>query len=458
MRRNQYLNVLNKWLLSVVILSSFGCEKREIADLSKPTSPKNGVVFLDGFSGGLNYLAFGNSYLRGFNVDGDVKYTGTSSMKFDVPNEGSTDGGYVGGIFTDTAGRDLSDFDAVTFWAKASQSSTLNEIGMGNDFGLNKYVVTVPNVKLSTYWRKYTIPLPDASLLTKEKGLFWYSEGPEGGKGYTFWIDEVKYEKLGNMKVVSSSIFDGKDLIQNGFVNSKLRVSGLTQTVNLADGTNLTTNIAPAYFSFSSSNPDVATVDEAGLISIKSVGTAKISARLGGKEVSGSITLNSENFQSAPVPLLDPSRVISIYSNTYNNVNVDYFNGYWQPYQTTQSLDIEINGDNVLSYSNMNFVGIEFRNPTVDAREMNFLHLDVFTPVSIVPETALYVDLLNLGNPANTRGSTKFASDFLVSGQWNSCEVPLSILSQKDKVFQIILNAPANLMRTAYVDNIYFHK
>jgi hypothetical protein len=29
--------------------------------------------------------------------------------------------------------------------------------------------------------------------------MFWYAEGPENGNGYTFWIDELKYEKLGTV-------------------------------------------------------------------------------------------------------------------------------------------------------------------------------------------------------------------------------------------------------------------
>jgi hypothetical protein len=32
-----------------------------------------------------------------------------------------------------------------------------------------------------------------------ERGLFWYAEGAENGKGYTFWIDELKFEKLGTI-------------------------------------------------------------------------------------------------------------------------------------------------------------------------------------------------------------------------------------------------------------------
>ena len=41
--------------------------KRDISDDAKPaTFPKNGVVYLDGFSAGLEYLPFADSYFAAF--------------------------------------------------------------------------------------------------------------------------------------------------------------------------------------------------------------------------------------------------------------------------------------------------------------------------------------------------------------------------------------------------------
>jgi hypothetical protein len=34
--------------------------------------------------------------------------------------------------------------------------------------------------------KKYIIPIPDASKLRAERGLFWYAEGAENGKGTPF--------------------------------------------------------------------------------------------------------------------------------------------------------------------------------------------------------------------------------------------------------------------------------
>jgi hypothetical protein len=187
-----------------ILISS--CERGLSEDVDFATFPATSEVFIDGFSGGLQYFPFSGSKLEAFKVDGDMYYEGTASMRFDVPNVGDPGGAYAGAIFPDN-GRNLSGFDALTFWAKASQGATINEIGFGNDFGENKFLVSLNNLRISTVWTKYIIPIPDPSRLTFEKGMFWYAEGPENGNGYSFWIDELKYEKLGTVAQPRPSIF-----------------------------------------------------------------------------------------------------------------------------------------------------------------------------------------------------------------------------------------------------------
>jgi hypothetical protein len=64
---------------------------------------------------------------------------------------------------------------------------------------------------------KYIIPIPDASKLRAERGLFWYAEGAENGKGYTFWIDELKFEKLTTIAQPRPSISNGQDKVETQF-------------------------------------------------------------------------------------------------------------------------------------------------------------------------------------------------------------------------------------------------
>ena len=233
MKTRKFIYLKITLLLVLIFSTSISCTRDLSDDAQLATYPKTAEVFIDGFSAGLGYGAFGNTLLTGFNVDSDVKYKGTASMRFDVPNVGDPAGAYVGGVFIDGGGRDLSGYDALTFWAKGSQSATINDLGFGIDFNQNPHQVTMSNVPIATYWKKYIIPIPDATKLTNEKGMFWYSEGPENGHGYTFWIDEVKYEKLGTLAHPTPKIYDGINKVEDSFIGVNSTVTGLTQTFNL---------------------------------------------------------------------------------------------------------------------------------------------------------------------------------------------------------------------------------
>ena len=69
-------------------------------------------------------------------VDESEGYESAASMRFDVPNENDPAGNYAGASFiVDGSGRDLTEFDALTFWAKASRGVAIGAMGFGQDFG-----------------------------------------------------------------------------------------------------------------------------------------------------------------------------------------------------------------------------------------------------------------------------------------------------------------------------------
>jgi len=286
----RYTQHLAAGLLLVVFL---GCE-REITDLELATLSTNPEVFIDGFSAGLNYAAFGGSVPTAFDVDNEVTWNNSSaSMRFEVPDANDPRGSFAGGVFYTDVGRDLSGYNAVTFWAKASQSAAIGEIGFGNDLGQNKYVVSIQGLTISTGWKKYIIPIPDPSRLTAERGLFWYAAGNMDGKGFTFWIDEVKYEKLGTIAHPKFAILNGEDQVETSFIGVAKTIGGLTSTFNMPTGINQPINISPAYFEFQSSDPSIATVDENGRITVTGgPGDAEITAHVGDTEANGSLTFN----------------------------------------------------------------------------------------------------------------------------------------------------------------------
>ncbi|MEO1258599.1 MAG: Ig-like domain-containing protein [Bacteroidota bacterium] len=445
------------------------CSRDKSDDATPATFPKNGNVYIDGFSSGLEYLPFGDSFFAAFSVDEETKYAGASAMRFDVPNVGNPDGAYAGAIFPDYGGRDLSGFDALTFWAKATQRGFVNEIGFGQDFRENKYQVLLNNLELTTNWKQYTIAIPDPSKLTEMNGLFWYAEGPENDEGYTFWVDEVQFEKLGTVAQPRPAIFDGGNAEITIFAGVTTPMLGLKHTVNLGSGQDQTITVAPAYYEFTSSNPNVATVNEQGMIMGISSGETTITATLGGVDAAGSVKVNVlGSFVGAPVPTEDPSDVISIFSDAYTNVPVDYYNGYWAPYQTTLGQDdLNIAGDNIIAYTELNFVGIQFLDnaPTINASSMTHLHLDIQAREDVQPGDYLIIRVVDVG-PDNTFGNGDDSSgeitlneSNLVNGQWYSLDVAFSEiagLTGRSNLAQVVFVSDATIS-SIYVDNIYFY-
>jgi hypothetical protein len=74
-------------------------------------------------------------------------------MRFDVPNVGIR--AYSGAIFVQK--QRVTGFDALTFWAKGTQAGLINEIGFGQDFLENKYLVTT-NLQLTSNWKNILFP------------------------------------------------------------------------------------------------------------------------------------------------------------------------------------------------------------------------------------------------------------------------------------------------------------
>tara|TARA_R110002050_G_scaffold30673_1_gene78425 strand:+ start:4177 stop:8151 length:3975 start_codon:yes stop_codon:yes gene_type:complete len=457
------LSILKKYIpAGIVAILLMGCE-RELDDLQPATFPSNPEVFIDGFSAGLSYSAFGGSVPTAFDVDQDVTFDNSkSSMRFDVPNAGDPQGAYAGGVFSTEVSRDLSDYNALSFWAKASQSAVLDLVGFGNDLGASKYQVTISDLAVSTSWKKYIIPIPDPSRLTEERGMFFYSVGPEDGKGFSFWIDELKFENLGTIAHPQPMILDGNDKVESAVNGLKFPVGGLGMSFNMPSGIDQKVNAAPAWFTFLSSDAAVASVDAAGLVTVVSEGTAVITATSGDDDAKGSLTVQSSgDFTHAPEPAAAQEDVISIFSNHYVNVPVDFYNGYWEPFQTTTSADFIVNDDDVLFYNNFNFVGIQFTSPTIDATNMTHLHMDIWIPNEVDPADKLAIRLVDMG-PDGALDGTDPSLTYELAGpldaqSWISVDIDLSGLTSRSKLAQIILEQVGSSLTGLYLDNVYLY-
>lgn len=456
-------------LIGFLVLTGISC-KREIDGLQGPTFPTTADVFIDDFTSDLAYAAFGGSDVKAFQVDKQVAYgTTKASMRFDVPDANSPNGSYAGGVFFSKTGRDLSGYNAISFYIKATQAATIGVVGFGNDLGENKYQVTKNGLLVNSNWKKVILAIPDPSKLTGEKGLFYYATGPENGRGYTFWIDEVKFEKVSDLGNLSGIIFNGEDrIVSNAENGNTFAIDGVKTSVNLTTGIFDTLNVSPSYFNYSSSDPTVATVSEKGIITVLSGGTTTITAKLGGLDAIGSIILTSLGPAivppvAAPAPTVDPADVISMYSNTYTNVPVDTWNTHWL-YSTAENTFIKINDNDVISYKMLNFVGIEFKNPTIDASAMKFFHMDIWTPDATTLPNNFKILLVDFGANGIYGGGddvsheVTITSPTLVSNNWVSIDIPLTAftgLTTKAHLGQMVLSGS---LPNVFVDNVYFYK
>jgi len=454
--------------ISGLMLVLFGGCERSVSNLEEPDFSTNPNIFIDGFSTGLNFAAFAGSVPAAFQVDTEVTFGNSdASMRFEVPDVNDPRGAFAGGAYFTDSGRNLTQYDALTFWIKSSVAATIDVAGFGNDFAESRFQVSLSGLRVNTNWQKVIIPIPDPSKLTSERGMLFLSEGPENERGYTFWVDEVKFENLGTVVLRQFSILNGEDQVDTSFEGVSKSIVGLNSIFNLPTGIDRAVNLTPAYFEFSSSDESIATVNSSGVVTITGgPGSAKVTASIGNETAEGSLTIESRGaFQPAPVPSENPDDVISIFSNVFDNEPVDFFNGFFEPFQTTTSEDFTVNGDDVLFYTNFNFVGIQFANPTIDATSMTHLRMDIFFPNDFGTGVRFQIELISFGPDGAFGGGddssqvVTFTRPFLVDQEWISFDIPLSSFSA--------INDFSNIAQIIYIgenipgffaDNIYFRK
>ena len=462
-------------VLGLICIMMISCERGFSDDIALATFPNTAEVFTDAPVGLTDafFISFdpaGGANTSGFGTDDNEAYEGTTSIRIDVPAPNDPEGGFIGGIFKDRGeGRDLTGYDALTFWAKGSTTATVGLFGFGTDFIENRYAVGLENTQLSTDWKKYTIPIPDASKLVQEKGMFIFSAGTEStnGAGFTFWIDEIRFENLGTLGQARPAILGGQDQTAQANIDTSVPIIGLTQTFNLANGQDVTVTATPAYFDFITSNPFVASVDDQGLVTVEGPGevnpdtgvvdnSSVITATLAGMDASGSLTISSVNID-----------VISIFSDVFANVPVDNYNGfYFDGFQTTLGGAILEGSNNIIDYTVLNFVAIEFYGrdgsdvQPVDASDMTHIHIDIRPNEAIEASDFFRIEIFNnftLGS--QIAGTYTISGSELASNDWTEFDIPLSSfsgLSSQDALGAMIFVSDGTIVNIS-LDNIYFY-
>lgn len=464
-KKNTTILIISFIMLTLLLFS--GCE-RDLTGLELAPYPDDPEVFIDGFGPGINYQAFANSYYEAIAIDHDVVYEGTSSMSFEVPAQDDPRGWFAGGALVNPIGRDLSEYDALTFWVKASMPADLGTVGFGNDnTGNSKYTVEMSNIRINTIWKQVIIPIPLASKLTKEGGMFHVAAAHADGDGYMIWFDDIQFERLGTIAQPRASI--PSRTVTGEVGDSLTSFSGASVIMNVA-GEDVTVSMTSNYLTFESSNDTIVSVDSLGVIRLIAAGTATLSAKLGETDASGTITIVStppppEPETSAPSPTYAEEDVISLFSDEYStDINVDTWSADWD---VADVEDFTIGSDTLKKYFNLVYAGINFETTTVDASEMTHVHLDIWTPNTLSYSSLFKIKLVDFGaNGVYGDGDdseheltySSFTTPALASQSWISFDIPLSSftnLTGKSNIAQLVISGGLDIV---YIDNFYFHK
>jgi len=163
--------------------------------------------------------------------------------------------------------------------------------------------------------------------------------------------------------------------------------------------------------------------------------------------VSTKEALPAPTTSSPTPPALEEAEVISIFSDSYTNIENTNFNPYWQ--QNTWFISEQIGGNEVLKYENFNYQGIEFGS-VVNVSSMTYLHIDLWTP----NETYLKVSPIS-----SSTGEKEYNITTIKLNEWNSFDIPLSHYTANGISMTDIgqLKLVGSGKSIIYIDNIYFH-
>jgi hypothetical protein len=291
--RISFMAALAIALLAALALN--GCSERTMTELELASANDDPIVFEDEFLGGLDYAAFEDSYYEAFSIDQTVFRTGTASMKVALPaNE------WAGGSFYTHGPRNLSPYNALTFYAKASRAINLTTAGLGIPIIADtEYQAEIGNIPIGTDWTLVVVPIPNPARLVNERGMFWYTMGASD-TAVDIWFDDVKYANV-------SGITDPRPAMSTqpvqALAGEDFAIPG-TRTVFSVSGIDWNVSHSPGYFTYISSDEAVAKV-EGGSITAMGLGEATITATLGSTPVTGTITAKCVTEITAPIVFID---------------------------------------------------------------------------------------------------------------------------------------------------------
>ena len=445
------------WVLALLVPTS-AC-LRDLDTLEPAPFPTEPVVFDDEYGPGVGFQSFADgAKVDALGIEYEEVFRGSAALRFTIPAPTDPSGGWAGGAFVTNMPRDLTGYDALTFWAKASTAAVVNTIGIGNDnTGTSPYPATSDSIPISTRWTKYAFPIPLPAKLSREPGLFQIAEGSEFETGYTLYIDDVQFEKTGTIVNPRPAIASRDLLAETGDVLSV----GSTRVTFDVGGRDMTVHASPRYFDFASTNASVATIGPDGGVMAVGEGTAVVTATLGATPASGSLSLRvfDPPAEGPPDPVVPSADVISLFSGVYDDVPVDTWSADWD---LADVVDVTVAGNAAKKYTNLVYAGIEFTSQTVNANPTTRVHLDLWT----LEASDFRFKLVDFGADGAFGGGDDSEHEVILNessnppirvGVWNALDIPLAAfpgLRGRTNLAQIIVSGASPIV---YLDNLFFY-
>jgi hypothetical protein len=463
------------------VVAIAGCSDRDPAGLEWAQAPVDPLIFDDAWSPDVYFQPFFETHYTAVTVDSVYAFDGFApdgarSLKVEIPTKQSALGPYAGGVFTAAGNRDLTEFNALTFYARTNADGiVLNLGGFGNDnTGTSLFEVNREKIPLTRDWQQVVIPIPAPSKLISERGLFTFAEGwqeapgqpgtPLVPDGYDIWFDEVRFAQVDGVEPALSIVGSA---IRRYFVGWTAAMPNGTTQFNTPTGVVQVTH-SGRYFDLASSDPSVAIPTERGDVRVVGEGSARITGSLDGFAAGGQILFYGHEppTTAAATPTLPAADVISMFSDAYPDVPVTTWRANWDGV-TTQLQDYPVAGQATKMYYDLNYVGVDFIDNLLDVSEMDFLHVDVYAPAG----TTLTVEIQSLAAPPDP-ATQKYPFSRLtfgtgttpafIPGQWSSLDIPLddfTLPAEWDwSRMGILVFEGSYDVQLLLVDNVYWHK
>ena len=176
----------------------------------------------------------------------------------------------------------------------------------------------------------------------------------------------------------------------------------------------------------------------------------------------GGGTGNEAPTDGPSAPSADAANVISLFSDSYEDVTVDTWKTDWSNVGSYEEVDL--NGNMAKKYTDLGFAGIETVQSQVNASEMTHLNIDVWSP----NVTAFKIKLVDFGATGGYSGeggdgqgddTEHEVTTTPAQGEWVTLSIPLSDftgLTAKSNIAQMIISGEPYEELDIYIDNVYF--